>query len=248
MTGPQLHCRCGKEIRVRPDDLNRRIKCTACGHIIEPTSSLPTTLSANRAMIGLGALTCLIGVVALLGEQQKPDLPNTSSGAPAVASPITFSSLRDSLAHEAISCAKLIEYGRVTPVANGKEITRGIHQGLGRIKIDNGSGLDAVAALRQPSGRDIRRIYITAGSTARIAAIPSGEYELIFSVGRYWVQEIGDFCENRSHSRFDETFAFTETYERGATQYSEWEVTLHRVTGGNADIDVIDEADFAAKN
>ena len=123
-------------------------------------------------------------------------------------------------------------------------------EGLGELKIENGTDLDAVVKLvNNYSKRSICTVYMKAKSTYRIREISDGVYDLYFAHGRDWDKESQKFLVNNSYSKFEDNFDFTTEYEYqsdGVNRiYSILEITLHPVVGGSAKTDRISENEFS---
>ncbi len=107
--------------------------------------------------------------------------------------------------------------------------------GLGRIKVSNGTERDAVAVLNDERADQPRRaIYIRAREDGQITSIPVGVYRLKFQFGDSWLKSAAHFCEPTGSSVFSEKFTFDEKTVESGTHYDTFTVTLHAVLAGNA--------------
>jgi hypothetical protein len=112
----------------------------------------------------------------------------------------------------------------------------GERRALGRMRISNGTGSDAVAVLvHDPDGAPGRAIFIRAGKVGVIGSVPSGRYRLRFHRGLP-AGSPGDrrFCRPTGGADPHDTFDFSEVVSDGVTQYVTYEVTLHPVSASTA--------------
>lgn len=121
--------------------------------------------------------------------------------------------------------------------------------GLGELKIENGTDADAVAKLvRLHPHQSIYTIYIKAKSTHKITKISDGYYDLYFAHGQDWDRTNKKFLVNASYSKFEDGFNFITKEEYLSdginTRYTVFEVTLHPVLGGSAETDNVSENEF----
>jgi len=122
--------------------------------------------------------------------------------------------------------------------------------GLGELKIKNGTSLDAIAKLVNTTiNKSVFTVYIKANSTYTISKVKDGNYKLFFNLGNDWDTNIKAFTVNSGYEVFEELFDFaTREYEEGnyiRTRYSTFEVTLNPVIGGNAETENVNPAEFA---
>lgn len=121
-------------------------------------------------------------------------------------------------------------------------------EGLGELKIENGTGLDAVFKLvRNYPKESIYTVYIRAKSTYEISEISDGVYDLYFAHGRDWDKESQRFLVNSSYSKFEDSFDFTTEYQSDGINliYTAGRITLHPVVGGSAKTDTVSENEFS---
>jgi len=117
---------------------------------------------------------------------------------------------------------------------SGAELGGRHRGGLGKLRVENGTGSDAVAVFVDVSTDVARRaIFIRAGESGSITSVPIGNYRLRFQLGSDWLSE-RRFCQVSGTSEFDETFDFQEIKSDRGTNYSTYEVTLHAVLLGTA--------------
>lgn len=123
-------------------------------------------------------------------------------------------------------------------------------EGLGEVKIENGTDLDAVVKLVKNYPKEsIYTVYIKAKSTYKISEISDGVYDLYFAHGRDWDKESQKFLVNNSYSKFEDNFDFTtrNEYQSDGVKriYTVFEITLHSVLGGSAKTDRVSENEFS---
>lgn len=121
--------------------------------------------------------------------------------------------------------------------------------GLGELKIDNGTDMDAMAKLvYSPINKSICAVYIKAKSVYTIPEISDGEYMLYFTHGQNWDNINKKFLKNKAYSKFEDNFEFITKeqtkYNGVETIYSTFEITLHPVISGTANTDEINAEEF----
>lgn len=121
--------------------------------------------------------------------------------------------------------------------------------GLGQLKIKNGTSNDAVAKLVNLSThKSVMTVYIRRNSNLNLSKIRDGNYRLYFVLGRRYDEKENIFMENCSFSVFEEAFDFnTYSYDVSdgvETNYSVFEVTLHPVVGGTARTSSVSKNEF----
>lgn len=122
-------------------------------------------------------------------------------------------------------------------------------KGLGELKIENGTDLDAVAKLvRSYPRKSIYTVYIRAKNSYKIIGISNGTYDLYFTHGKDWDEVNGEFLVSKSYSKFKDNFEFaTKNVTKNGGEYEEYsvyEVTLHPVLGGAAKTETVSENEF----
>jgi curved DNA-binding protein CbpA len=124
----------------------------------------------------------------------------------------------------------------------GTYIVRNLSGGEGKLEIDNGLDLDAYAVLSRSNAIMTPQmgIYIRAGDSFTMTGINDGVFVLSFRIGKNWDGDSKKFLEKQINQRFQEQFEFSTTLE----EYTIWEVTLHPVSGGEAQTIFIDENEF----
>jgi len=119
----------------------------------------------------------------------------------------------------------------------------GYLDGLGKLTIENGTGLDAIAKLvNTKTNKSIFTVYMKANSTYVIRNISDGDYKLFFNLGNNWGADIKAFVVNSSYEVFEEPFVFTTSN----TQYITFSVTLNPVSGGTAQTNDVNATEFGS--
>lgn len=123
--------------------------------------------------------------------------------------------------------------------------------GLGELKIKNGTNLDAIAKLVNiTTNKSIFTVYIKANNTYDINKISNGYYKLFFNLGNDWDADVKAFAVNSSYEVFEDNFDFTTSeYEEGDymnTRYATFSVTLNPVIGGQAKTEKINVIEFGS--
>lgn len=123
--------------------------------------------------------------------------------------------------------------------------------GEGSISVDNGLGWDALVVLSKESNKDdiVRATYVQAKNKWTISQIPDGRYKLYFKLGKDWDNNERKFLIVPGRTKFDDVFVFDTTPDWKGDSYTQaFSVTLHEVSGGNAQTENIDESEFPTVN
>src|SRR5437660_2958866 len=105
--------------------------------------------------------------------------------------------------------------------------------GHGKLTVQNGTSEDAVARLYDTSTDQVCSFFVKAGSAARIAQIPEGNYQLAYTGGLDWSESEEAFRWHPSYAEFEQTLHYSERNDHEGVHYLEVRVTLHPVIGGN---------------
>jgi len=118
--------------------------------------------------------------------------------------------------------------------------------GLGELRIRNGTATDAVAKLRDsgPPFATRRAVYIRAGSEVTLRGLPPQTFNLIFALGVDWDTATSGFRAARSYQRFQDVLLFTESPIEGGRKYKTYEAGLDPIIGGNARTSPITQEEF----
>lgn len=120
--------------------------------------------------------------------------------------------------------------------------------GYGVLKIENGSGLDAVVKLITADAprRTVWMLYIRAHEQKSVPRIAAGNYLLRFALGLDWDAATRKFLRNLEFYQAGKQLEFTEieptSDEPG--KYKEIEITLNEVFSGNLPREPINEIMF----
>lgn len=117
------------------------------------------------------------------------------------------------------------------PVSGVELIGGASDTGLGTLNVRNGTGRDAVVVMFQ-GDRQRRAIYIWADSAAAIPKVAAGSYTARFTSGAWWNGE--EFLKDTTYLEFQRPLVFEETRENDGIAYSDFDLTLQPVVGGNA--------------
>jgi hypothetical protein len=129
---------------------------------------------------------------------------------------------------------------------NGTEAeTSKVTAGHGTLTISNGNSEDSAVILSNSAmDSDDRLMYIRAGMTAIIRNIPPGQYRIQFQIGKSWDAEAERFRCVIATAMFDRTASFEENETEHEIQYADIQITLHKLSGGNARTTSITPAAF----
>jgi hypothetical protein len=119
------------------------------------------------------------------------------------------------------------------------------HRGSGqnKLEVDNGTDRDAVVALSQ-GGRAILSVYVGSKQKATVEQINDGTYDLYYTAGADWDEQLQAFTRTCEFARFDQPTTFTTTRFSDRIEYTLWQVGLEPRIGGNATVTQIDPKDF----
>ncbi len=118
-------------------------------------------------------------------------------------------------------------------LANGKLIDSQRRNGRGQLKVDNGAEHDAVVKLVQ-GGRPMVSVYVGKGSSATVGQISDGSYEMFYTSGEDWDNQLKVFTRSCQFKRFEEPVIFSTTSVNGGIRYTIQTVGLQPRVGGNA--------------
>lgn len=124
-------------------------------------------------------------------------------------------------------------------LANGQILHDQRAPGDGWLEIDNGTVSDAVITLVQGQDRVVS-IYAAAASQTTVEGIGDGVYDLYWTSGLDWDEQLAGFTRDCTFNRFDQQFDFVTT----ATEVTGWSITLQPVVGGTAATSLVDPALF----
>jgi hypothetical protein len=136
----------------------------------------------------------------------------------------------------------------VTPLperrlANGRLVDNQRRNGRGRLEIDNGAERDAVVELVQ-DGRPIVSVYVTQGSKATVEQISDGSYDLFFTSGTDWDNQLKTFTRSCKFERFAESAEFSTKPIKEGIQYTVQSIGLQPTIQGNARTESVSSQSF----
>jgi len=262
-----VRCTCGETYHADEQHVGRRIQCR-CGKVLEIVAPLhpwdlpgarersssparepsarsgdvcprPTPTATGRRWV---VPASIVGVVLLFwcayrlrNPLQEKDSSATSPPA-ATVTPAPAATVQPAL--------PLCPPEAQARPRSGAELGGRHRGGLGRLRVANGTHLDAVAVLIDDATEAPRRaIFIRSGESGAMTSLPPGRYRLRFQVGSDWLVE-RRFCRVRGTSEFDSAFDFDEVESEGGTRYGAYEVTLHPVPEGTARTHVVPDSRF----
>jgi hypothetical protein len=243
--GRRIQCRCGKVLEivipVHPRDIpspQEPLSPSASKPPVRPTDAYPrrtSKLTARRWVVFAsvaGILLLFWGVYRFGNPLQENSSATFRSSVPAISGPTaTVQPVLPPCPSEE----------QVRP-RSGAELGGRYRGGLGRLRVANGTGLDAVAVLiDDPTEAPRRAIFIRRGESGSMTSVPPGRYRLRFQIGSDWLTE-RRFCRPRGTSEFDSAFHFDEFESGRGTKYSAYEVTLHPVPQGTARTHVVSDS------
>lgn len=121
-------------------------------------------------------------------------------------------------------------------------------KGYGSLFIENNTETDAIAKLVDlSSGKTYQQVFIQSRSRFEIKGVKSGNYNLMFSLGKNYSPDAKKFLTNESFEKFDETLDFTARRNGGRIEWMNYNASLGKTVGGNARTSPISAADFADK-
>lgn len=121
----------------------------------------------------------------------------------------------------------------------------GRSSGLGTLRIINGTKYDAVLNLvESESGATIRSVYVRNHDRVSIPRLTPGIYRAYFALGMDWDDDESSFVCDSDYKEFGRSLIFQERADATGTEYSELQITLHRVTSGNVVSTSISKAAF----
>jgi hypothetical protein len=127
---------------------------------------------------------------------------------------------------------------------NGTNIVEGVGpSGHGTLTIENGTSYDATVKLAEED--QVRRwVYVRARSTVTLKAVGPCSCRVLFSFGADWDNARLGFTRDRTFSKFEDVFEFTEYRLGNEIRYGTFSITLHPVPLGQARTRKIDESEF----
>jgi hypothetical protein len=117
-------------------------------------------------------------------------------------------------------------------LANGQLLNSLRRTGNGQIRIDNGTEHDAVVKLVQ-DGESIVSVYVGKGSNTTVDNINDGSYQLFYTSGIDWDDQLKTFTRSCLFKRFGSPVEFTTVPIEGGIKYTTQAVRLQSSTREN---------------
>jgi hypothetical protein len=158
---------------------------------------------------------------------------------------MSFTIYKDSVGSHNVQIGDLtsvFEVIQAERLSTGTLLVQRTSVGMGELKVENGTDLDAVAILSRSEQPNIPllAVYIQAGDSYAVKRIGDGIYILWYTLGKDWDDTSKSFLRNTSLNRFEDELSFTTT----ASAYEVYEATLHPVVGGTAETEPVDSNTF----
>jgi hypothetical protein len=118
-------------------------------------------------------------------------------------------------------------------LVNGQLIASMPRGGRGQLRVDNGMGRDTVVELLQ-AGRPVVSVYVGKGLNTTVNDIDDGSYELFYTAGTDWDDQLKTFTRSCLFKRFQMPISFITTPIEGAVRSTTQVISLRDQTGGNA--------------
>ncbi len=116
---------------------------------------------------------------------------------------------------------------------NGRLVDNQRRNGRGQLKVDNDAEEDAVVKLVQ-GDRPIVSVYVGKGASTTVGQISDGTYELFYTSGTDWDDQLKAFTRSCQFTRFEQTAEFATKSVQGGIQYTVQTIGLKPRIGGNA--------------
>ncbi len=204
--------------------------------------------SSLKRFVPISLFVLLIIFFSLQTESEQPDTIYSNQN-PISVLPNSENTISELTADLQISNKNPEDY---ISLKNGTVLSKSLRylNGLGELKIVNGTDLDAVAKLVNiTTNKSIVTVYVQANSTYTINKIANGDYKLFFNLGNDWNSEIKAFSINSTYEVFEDIFDFITTNNESGeyieTKYSTFSVTLNPIIGGQAETENINPEEFA---
>lgn len=248
LSGRRLRCTCGRILTIGTPFVyeaptTEPVGARAADHrSTEGPTADSTGGSAGTAALFLGAIAVFLFLVFVMADRAMTP-PPVQPAPRRVASASSGPSPLERYARPPATTPTCPAADVLRP-RTSRELAPFSSTGHGRLTIDNGTGLDAVAVLVHAyDEHPYRAIYIRAGEKGIFTRIAQGSYYLRFQFGADWTRQ-RRFCEIHGTEQFVEVLDFTERLKGDVIEYAVFEVTLHRIAGGNARTEVLASTEF----
>jgi hypothetical protein len=128
-------------------------------------------------------------------------------------------------------------------LANGRLVDSQRRNGRGQLEVDNDAEHDAVVKLVQ-GGRPIVSVYVGQGARATVGQINDGSYELFYTSGTDWDNQLKTFTRSCQFERFEQTAEFTTISVENGIKYTVQSIGLKPRIGGNAQTETVPAQSF----
>ncbi|MEO3856987.1 hypothetical protein [Acrocarpospora sp. B8E8] len=127
--------------------------------------------------------------------------------------------------------------------ANGKVLRSAVRGGRSKLIVKNGGAQDAVLTMMLGKRKAVS-VYVRKKSRATVPNIKDGNYRVFFATGVDYDSKKRRFNRTCAFERFDDAVRFKTTFSGSTIRWSDWTLTLNKVTGGNAPSSRVDPDDF----
>jgi hypothetical protein len=118
-------------------------------------------------------------------------------------------------------------------------------EGHGKLNITNGNAEDAAVILASTTTLTTDRlVYVRADMSAPMTGITTGQYRMMFQIGRVWDDQAEAFRCVSATGVFDSLAVFEEHEKSDGVEYTEISITLHKLVGGNARTSILPKEHF----
>ncbi|GIH23792.1 hypothetical protein Aph01nite_21020 [Acrocarpospora phusangensis] len=199
-------------------------------------------------------LAALSGVETALGDLRTAVQDSSLCTATAVLAKLGKSDDFAALKEAGVDLASLGDYpgGKLTVKppkeqnrrqSNGKVLRSAVRGGRSKLIVKNGGAQDAVLTMMLGKRKAVS-VYVRKKSRATVANIKDGNYRVFFATGVDYDSKKRRFNRTCGYERFDDPVRFKTTFSGSTIRWSDWTLTLNKVTGGNAPSSRVDPEDF----
>lgn len=126
---------------------------------------------------------------------------------------------------------------------NGTFLRKGGLGGRSSLQIHNGGSSDAVINVVRGTSK-VLSVYVRRKAKFKINNVSDGTYRVYFTNGVDWDRKRRAFSRECSFQRFQKSVRFKTTTTATQIRWTDWRITLHPITGGNARTARVDPDDF----
>jgi hypothetical protein len=128
-------------------------------------------------------------------------------------------------------------------LSNGTFLRKGGLGGRSSLQIHNGGSSDAVINVVRGTSK-VLSVYVRRKAKFKINNVSDGTYRVYFTNGVDWDRKRRAFSRECSFQRFQKSVRFKTTTTATQIRWTDWRITLHPITGGNARTARVDPDDF----